>query len=64
MIGEGSTLPGFVAFSDMVSSKSVVEIKPCDCSVVIRYQVDEVSCTWLVEDLDTHTFTLGLLGKV
>ena len=33
----------------MLDSESVVGSKPGDTGVVIGYQVDELTCTWLVE---------------
>ena len=45
---EGSTLPGFVT-ADMASSNPVMGITAGDSSVVIGYQVDEISHTCLPE---------------
>ena len=46
---EGSSFSGYVSPNDMVDSKSVVGVKPCDFVVVIGYQVDEFTHTLLVE---------------
>ena len=46
----GGVFPsGFVLANDLVNSNSVVGIKHGDISVVIGYQVDEFTCTWLAE---------------
>ena len=44
--GEGSSFPSLVAPSDTVNS--VVNIKPGDSGVVIRYEVDKFTHTWSV----------------
>ena len=44
---EGSSFPGFVLPYDMVDSDSVMGMKPVDASVVIGYEVDEFTHTWL-----------------
>ena len=56
--------PGFVPLSDTVDSYSVMYAKPCDSSVVIVYQVNEISCILLAEGLlCDHTFTLDSQAK-
>ena len=47
--GEGSSFPGLMPSDDAVNSESVMSIKPGDSGVVIRYQVDEFTCTWSAE---------------
>ena len=64
-VGEGSSLPGFVLPNDTVDSESVVRIKPCDSGVVIGYQVDKCTCTWLVGCFVVWLhFYPGFTGKV
>ena len=48
---EESSLPGCVPPNDTVDSESVMVIKPGDSGVVIGYQVNEFTCTWLTECL-------------
>ena len=48
---EASSFPGFVLPDDTVNSESAVGIKPGDSSVVIGYQVDAFTFTWLAEQL-------------
>ena len=52
---EVSFFPGLVPTNDMVSSESVVLIKPGDSGVVIGYQVDEFTCTWSAEWFVAHS---------
>ena len=47
--GKGSSVAGLVPPNHTVNSVSVVSIKPGDSSMVIGYQVDEFTHTWLVE---------------
>ena len=47
--GKGSLFLGFVPPCAMVNSKSVVSIKPGHSGVVIGYQVDKFTHTWLQE---------------
>ena len=47
--GERSSFPVLVPANDTNDSESVVDLEPVDSSVVIGYQVDEFSHTWLVE---------------
>ena len=49
----------------MGNSKSVVGIEPGDCSVVIGYQVDDFTHTWLLEHFGawSHIYP-ALIGKV
>ena len=62
---EGSSFLGSAPPSDIINSESVVSIKPGDSSVVIRYQVDEFTCTWLVEYFfaQSHIY-LCFMGQV
>ena len=63
-VGEKSSFPGCVPPSDMINSKSVVGIKPGDSGVMIGYQVDEFTDTWLVRHfLLSHTITLVLQAR-
>ena len=49
----------------MVHSESVMGSKPCDSDVVIGYQVDEFTRTWLAEQFVAHSHIyLGFTGKV
>ena len=48
-VGEGSSFPCSAPPSDIVNSESVVEGKPGVSGVVIRYQIDEFSHTWLAQ---------------
>ena len=41
--------PGFVPPNDTVNSKSVMGDKPADSDVMIGYQVDKCTPTWLTE---------------
>ena len=62
---EQSSLPGIVPPSDSVDSKSVVGIKPGDSSVMIGYQVDEV--TYLVGrlfDALSHTYPALMVSRL
>ena len=63
--GEGSSSPGLVPSDDMVNSESVMSIKPGDSSVVIAYQVDELTHTWSEEWFAacSHIYP-GFTGKV
>ena len=45
--GEVSSFPGCVPPDDIINSKSVMGVKPGDSVVVIKFQVDEFTCTWL-----------------
>ena len=47
--GEVSSFPGLVPPNDMVNSRSVVGVKFGNSSVVIGYQVDNPTHTWLEE---------------
>ena len=63
--GEGSSFPGLIPSDDMVNSESAMGIKPCDSSVVIGYQIDELTCTWSAEQFVAHSHIyLGFTGKV
>ena len=63
--GEGFSFPGLVLFDDTVISESVMGIKPGDSSVVIRYQVDELTHTWSAEQFVAHSHIYpGFTGKV
>ena len=61
---EGSFLPGFAPSVEMVNSESVVGIKSGDCNKEIGDQVDEFTCTWLVEHFvaQSHSYS-GFTGK-
>ena len=62
--GEGS-FPGLVPSDDAVDPDSVMGIKPSDSSVVIGYQVDELTCTWSAERFVVHSHIYpGFTGKV
>ena len=52
-MGGGYSFPGLISPNDAVNFQFVVGIKPGDFSVVIGYQADEFTYTWLVE----HVFT-------
>ena len=60
-----SSFPAFVLYSDMVNFDSLVGIKPGKSEVVIGYQVDEFTHTWLVEHFvaPSHIYS-GFMGKV
>ena len=49
----------------MVDSESVMGIKAGDSGVLIRYQVDEFTCTWSAEQFGafSHIYP-GFTGKV
>ena len=49
---------------DMVDSKSVVVIKHFASGVVIGYQVDEFTCTWLVGCFTACSHLPGFTGMV
>ena len=53
--GEGSLFPGFVPPNGMVNSGSVVGVKHGDFGVMIGYQVDVFTHTWLVESCFAHS---------
>ena len=53
--GEGSSFPVLVPSNDTVYSESVVGIKPSDFPVVIGCQVDELTCTWSVEQFVAYS---------
>ena len=57
---EGSPFPGLIQPNDIVNSASVVAILPGDSGVVIGFQLDAFTHTWLAEHfmLD-HTLTLS-----
>ena len=61
----GSSFPGCIISDDIVSSKSVMDAKLGDSGLVIRYQVDEFTCTWLAECFiaQSHIYP-GFTGKV
>ena len=62
---EGSSFPGLVPSDDMVYSEFVMGIKPNDSSVVIGFQVDEVTHTWSAEWFVAHSHIYpGFTGKV
>ena len=62
--GEGSST-GLVPSDNTVNSESVMDIKPGDSSVVIGYQVDELTCTWSAEQFVAHSHIYpGFTGKV
>ena len=62
--GEGSSFPGSAESNDTVNSESVVGVKPGNYCVVIGYQVDEFTCTWLAEHLITWSnIYLGFMDK-
>ena len=44
--GKGSSFPGSDPTDEMGDFKSVMDVKPDDSGVVIRYQVDEFTHTW------------------
>ena len=49
----------------MVVYESVMDIKPGDSGVVIRYQVDEFTCTQSAEQFVAHSHIYaGFTGKV
>ena len=51
--------------NDMVNSESVVGMKPGDSNVVIWYQVDEFTRTFLAEHFAAHSHIYhGFTGKV
>ena len=62
---EASSFPGWVSHDNMVSSIFVVGIKPGDASVVIGYQVDAFTHTWLVKHFvaQSHIY-IHFTGKV
>ena len=62
---EESSFPGSAPPDDTINSKSVVGIKPGDSGVVIGYQVNECTCSWLVElfIVQSHIYP-GFMGKV
>ena len=63
--GEGSSFSGLVPSDVMVDSESVMGIKPGYSSVVIGYQVDELTCTWSAEWFVAHSHIYpGFTGKV
>ena len=63
--GEGSSFPGLMPSGDTVNSESVMGIKPGDSSMVIGYQVDDLSCTWSAEWFVAHSHIYpGFTGKV
>ena len=45
----GVFFPGYVLPIDIVSAKSIVDVKHGDSGVVIGYQVSEFTCNWLAE---------------
>ena len=54
-----------VAPNDMVHSKSVLDMKPGDLSVMIGYQVNESTHTWSAEHFVVHSHIYpGCKGKV
>ena len=65
MVGRGLLFQVVSHPHDMVNSESVVGIKPHDSDVVIGYQVDKFTCTWLVEGFvaQSHMYP-GFKGKV
>ena len=64
-MGRGIFFPGLVPSDDMADSESVMGIKPDDSSVVIGYQVDEITHTWSAEQFVAHSHIYpGFTGKV
>ena len=56
--GDGSPFSDSVTPNYTTDSKCVVGVKPGGSGVVMEYQVDEFTCTWLAECLlHNHTFT-------
>ena len=53
--GEGSYFSGLVPPDAMVNSKSVMGTTPSDSNMVIGYQVDELTYTWLTEHFVAHS---------
>ena len=48
---EGCSLPGCVSLNDKINSNFMVGITSGDSGLVIGYQFDEYTCTWLAEHL-------------
>ena len=63
--GDGSYFPGSFPPNDIFNSESVMGVKPGDSGGLIRYQVDEFTCTWSAEWFVSlsHIYP-GFTGKV
>ena len=59
-----SLFSGGASHIDMVNTKSVFGIKLDDFGVLIRYQVDECTHTWLLEHFFIQFYFPGFTGKV
>ena len=61
----GGAFPGFVLTDDMVDSKYLVGIKPGHFGIVIGYQIDETTYTWLANHFVAQShINPGFMGKV
>ena len=52
---EKSSFPGSTLPNNTVHSKSLVEVKPGDSGVVIRYHINGFTFTWLAENFIAHS---------
>ena len=63
--GEGCSLPGSIPPDYTVNSKSLVCIKHGNYGLVIRYHVDEFTCSWsAVHSIAQSHIYPGFTGKL